>query len=128
MLAPSLSRAVHRDALPSLRVLALLLFGPAAAAGEPQILSVFPIGGQQGTTYRAAIRGHSLDGAYALWFASPTFEAKVLTLEEDPDQPEPKKRADGDPKPDLIQRLEGRSVVSHRSPRRADRGTPGHRR
>ena len=87
----------------------LLLFGCAAAARddvEPQLLSVFPIGGQQGTTYRAAIRGHSLDGAYALWFAFPAFKAKVLTLEEDPDQPQPEKRDEGDREPQVIQRFE----------------------
>ena len=123
MFAASTSRAVHRVALPFLRVAALLfLFGCAAAAGddgEPQILSVYPIGGQQGTTYRAAIRGRSLEGAYALWLASPSFQAKVLTLGEDPDQPEPKKRAEGDPEPQLIQRLEVKiSVPSTANPGR----------
>ena len=110
VLAASLSRSVHQVELPFLRVLALLLlFGCAAAARddvEPQLLSAFPIGGQPGTTYRAAIRGHSLDGAYALWFASPALEAKVLTLEEDPDQPKPEKRDEGDSEPQVIQRIE----------------------
>ena len=122
MLAASLSRSVHQVELLCLRVLVLLLWlGSAAAAGDdavPQLVSVFPIGGQQGTTYRTAIRGHSLDGAYALWFAFPAFEAKVLTLEEDPDQPEPEKRDEDDCEPPVIQRLE----VDIRVPSEADFG------
>ena len=107
-MAASSSRSVHEVELPLLRVLALLLlFGCAAAARddvEPRLLSVYPIGGQQGTTYRAVVRGRALDGAYGVWFTYPAIEAKVLTLDADPDQPEPTKR--GDREPQLTQRLE----------------------
>ena len=107
-MAASSSRSLHEVERPLLRVLALLLlFGCAAAARddvEPRLLSVYPIGGQQGTTYRAVIRGRALDGAYGVWFTFPAIEAKVLTLNADPDQPEPTKR--GDREPLVTQRLE----------------------
>lgn len=91
----------------------LLVLGCTISAGagaetlaEPQLLSVFPIGGQAGTSYRAAIRGRSLEGAYALWFDAPALQAEVVTLEDDPDQPAPRKRKKGAPAPKPIQRLE----------------------
>ena len=42
----------------------------AAAPTEPRLLSVFPIGGQAGTFYRATVRGRLLDGTYGIWFGA----------------------------------------------------------
>ena len=66
-------------------------FGALASAAEPlpepQIVSVYPLGGQPGTSFTATIRGQSIDGAYALWFESSGIEAAVEGL--DVEQPPP---------------------------------------
>ena len=51
----------------------------AEAPAEPSLLSVFPLGGQAGKTFRTTIRGRSLDGAHALWFNDTALEARVLS-------------------------------------------------
>src|SRR2546426_12358455 len=37
-------------------------------ATEPELISIFPLGGPQGSIEEAEIRGRRLEGAYALWF------------------------------------------------------------
>ena len=59
----------------------------AQKPSEPSLLSVFPLGGQVGTTFETTVRGRSLDGAYALWFRSDAVQARVLTIEEEPVEP-----------------------------------------
>lgn len=49
---------------------------------EPKLLSVFPWGGQRGTTIKAEIRGNRLEGAYGVWFDSGNFKAQVIKVEE----------------------------------------------
>ncbi len=54
-----------------------------AQVGEPvhpEILSIFPLGGQPGAELQATFRGHALDGTYALWFDSQQLAARVLHL------------------------------------------------
>ena len=50
------------------------------APSEPTILSVFPLGGQAGAELRATLRGHALDGTYALWFDTRHLAARILDL------------------------------------------------
>ena len=69
----------------------------AEAPAEPSLLSVFPLGGQVGKTFRTTIRGRSLDGAHALWFNDTALEARVLSVApeplESPDDGKAKKKA-----------------------------------
>lgn len=72
----------------------LLLFGLAARPGigadvppEPALLSVFPLGGQAGKTFRATVRGRSLDGSHALWLTTGTMQARVLSVNDEPQEP-----------------------------------------
>jgi hypothetical protein len=47
----------------------LALLGPhgARAQGPPKVVSLFPLGGQRGTSVEAEVRGTGLEGAYAVW-------------------------------------------------------------
>src|SRR5439155_27178613 len=59
-----------------------LLFPLRLAASElAEITSVFPLSGQQGSTYRAEIRGQNLDKAYAIWFDCDDLKAEVKGIE-----------------------------------------------
>ena len=86
--------------------IALLFFVPstgrlvAQSAGdeappEPSLISVFPLGGQQGSRIELEIRGESLDGAYSIIFGSAGLEARVGEVEmiegPEPAGPYPKK-------------------------------------
>ncbi len=51
---------------------------------DPKLTSVFPWGGQRGTTFQAEVRGESLEGAYAAWFVSGNFKSRILKVEEVP--------------------------------------------
>ena len=70
-------------------LLATLLYPPKSAAqdevpSEPEIISVFPMGGRPGTTVTAEVRGQLLERAYAVWFSTEELRAEV-TKEEDID-------------------------------------------
>ena len=56
------------------------IWAEVEAPAEPQILSVFPLGGQPGAELQASLRGHALDGAYALWFDTQHLPARILDL------------------------------------------------
>ena len=62
----------------------LLALPPIWAGGNtpipPEILSLFPLGGQPGAKLQATLRGHALDGTYALWFDSQHLTVQVLHL------------------------------------------------
>src|SRR5712692_6033696 len=49
---------------------------------EPKLLSLFPLGGRQGTTFELEIRGQVLDGTYGVWFDSPDLVATVKNVQE----------------------------------------------
>jgi hypothetical protein len=53
----------------------------AAAPGEPELVSIFPFGGQQGTEFAATIRGRSLDRVTAVWFDCEHLSATVTGVE-----------------------------------------------
>jgi hypothetical protein len=61
----------------------LLLTCPlwVAASGVPDVTSVFPLGGHQGSTFRAEIRGQNLDKTYAVWFDCDDLKADVKGIE-----------------------------------------------
>ena len=50
-------------------------------AAEPEVVSIFPLGGERGATLNAEIRGNTLDGAYAVWFDAEGVKAQVTKLE-----------------------------------------------
>ena len=62
----------------------LLSFSPiwaeVEAPAQPEILSVFPLGGQPGAELQASLRGHALEGTYALWFDTQHFATRILDL------------------------------------------------
>ncbi|MSO23073.1 MAG: hypothetical protein EXQ58_07445 [Acidobacteria bacterium] len=49
---------------------------------DPEVTSVFPLGGNPGTTVEAEVRGKFLDGAYAIWFDDESLKAQVKKVEE----------------------------------------------
>ncbi len=49
---------------------------------EPKLLSHFPIGGQQGTTFEVEISGAALQGAHAVWFEGGELSGSILKLEK----------------------------------------------
>ncbi len=50
--------------------------------GEPQLISVFPVGARQGATIPAEIRGRTLQGAYGVWFDTEGLRAEVEGIDE----------------------------------------------
>ena len=70
----------HSPLLKGFTLLALLLWAlPDAAAQQlprARLTSVFPAGGQQGTTLDVTVAGGDLDGANALTFSHPSITAK----------------------------------------------------
>ncbi len=65
-------------------VIPFLSFSPiwaeVKAPVQPTILAIFPLGGQPGAELQVTLRGHALDGTYALWFDSLDLTARVLDL------------------------------------------------
>ena len=55
---------------------------------EPKLLSVFPAGGQRGSTVQVEVRGNFLEKTYAAWFESGQFEVRFLKVEEVKNQAE----------------------------------------
>ena len=49
---------------------------------DPELISLFPLGGQQGTILEVEIRGKSLDGAYAVWLNTEGIKARVQGVDE----------------------------------------------
>ena len=75
---------------PLIAVLVLLFLGDSRAADEskkappkePKTLSVFPLGGERGTTVEVSVRGQHMEGATAAWFECGDVEIRFLGLEE----------------------------------------------
>ena len=64
-----------------------LLYPPGSVAqdevpSEPEIMSVFPMGGKPGTTVMAQVRCQVLEGAYAVWTSTDGLRAEVTGVEE----------------------------------------------
>lgn len=53
-----------------------------AETPEPELSSLFPLGGQRGTAVEAQIRGRQLGGSYAVWPPSEGLTAHVTKVEE----------------------------------------------
>ena len=65
-------------------MLLLLVFPLAAWAegqNEPQLVSFFPVGGQQGTRFELRIQGQHLEGAYGVWLDCESLQGKVQRVE-----------------------------------------------
>ncbi|MYC81235.1 MAG: hypothetical protein F4X19_03955 [Acidobacteria bacterium] len=66
---------------------ALCLAAPLSAQSteavtEPKLLSHFPLGGQQGTTFDLKVSGAALQGTHAVWFEGGELSASILKLEK----------------------------------------------
>ena len=48
---------------------------------EPQVHSLFPLGGQRGTSFETELRGACLENAYAVWFDGDDLEARIQRIE-----------------------------------------------
>src|SRR3990172_7337907 len=48
----------------------------------PMLLSVHPLMGQPGSTFKVEARGHRLEGAYALWIDNSGLKGRILGVEE----------------------------------------------
>src|SRR5262245_60153764 len=53
------------------------------ATDPPKVTSVFPLGGQQGSTYAAEVRGQNLDKAYTVWFDCEDLRGRIEKVEPD---------------------------------------------
>ncbi len=49
---------------------------------EPELISVFPIGGRQGSTVQVEVRGRTLGRTYGVWFDEGTLRAQIRKIEE----------------------------------------------
>ena len=74
-------------------------------AGEPEMVSIFPMGGRQGSAFQVEVRGRNLEGTYALWSSSPHLQARVEAVEDVEDLKE-------DPL-DETKKKKGRRVLLH---------------
>src|SRR6185369_16137925 len=60
---------------------AVLFAEKPEASLDPKISSIYPLGGQPGHPYEAAIRGKNLKGARGLWFPAAGIRARVTKVE-----------------------------------------------
>ncbi len=73
-----------RRALLAAAVVASLWLGVRAAAPPaPELVSLFPFGGQQGAEFKATIRGRALDRVTAVWFDCEHLSATISGVETD---------------------------------------------
>lgn len=61
---------------------------------EPKLVSIFPLGGQQGTTFEIDVTGKQLQGAYAVWFEDDELVASIQQVEEVENKKNDKKSPD----------------------------------
>src|SRR5882757_4794231 len=59
----------------------LLCAEKPAASPDPKISSIYPLGGQPGQPYEAAIRGKNLKGARSIWFPAPGVRGRVIAVD-----------------------------------------------
>jgi hypothetical protein len=55
---------------------------PRKQPKAPELSSVFPIGGAQGTTLQVEIRGKNLEGSYAIWFDKPGLKTAIKQIQQ----------------------------------------------
>lgn len=80
-------RRIRVDLLLFLLLLAAFLPSYGLAQGEPDesgplLLSVSPLTGQRGSTFRVEVRGNRLDGLHAVWSDSGELKGRILGVEE----------------------------------------------
>src|SRR5581483_9510597 len=85
----------------------ILLLGRSALAGpdaptepklrEPQLTSISPLGGRQGTAFQVQVRGKALAGASGAWFPCNDITARVENIDEIAPQPRERKESKGTP-------------------------------
>ena len=66
----------------SLSLAALVNTVSAKAKGDPKVSSLFPLGGQPGTSFEVRIRGENLGSVYGVWFDCGALEAEVQKIEK----------------------------------------------
>ena len=54
----------------------------AKEKADPQVNSLFPLGGQPGTSFEVRIRGENLGSVYGVWFDCGALEAEVRKIEK----------------------------------------------
>ncbi|MDE2964186.1 MAG: hypothetical protein OXU26_09750 [Acidobacteriota bacterium] len=54
----------------------------AAEKADPKVNSLFPLGGQPGTSFEVRIRGENLGSVYGVWFDCDAIEAEVRKIEK----------------------------------------------
>ena len=74
---------IRRALLAAVVVASLWLGVRAAAPAAPELVAVFPFGGQQGAEFKATIRGRALDRVTAVWFDCEHFSATISGVETD---------------------------------------------
>ena len=55
---------------------------PVGIPGEPELSSIFPLGGQRGSIVEVQIRGKNLEGANGVWLANEDLAADIKNIEE----------------------------------------------
>ena len=55
--------------------------GGEVAQGQPELVYLFPLGGQRGTTLEVEVRGKYLDGTQGVWNDGETLKARVKGVE-----------------------------------------------
>ena len=98
MKAPPELRRATSDVKYILQVVPLIVFfsiplfcaHPTQVTGDPELSSISPVGGQQGTTIQAKFRGQSIDGATSVWSDDPGLTGKVVRIEKANDAVNPK--------------------------------------
>jgi len=83
---------LRRSVVAAVIAVSVWLGARAAAPAAPELISVFPFGGQQGSEFTATIRGRSLDSVSAVWFDCEHLSAttSAVTLEKAPVDRAPK--------------------------------------
>ncbi len=88
---------------------------------EPKLLSHFPIGGQQGTTFDLEVSGAALQGTHTVWFEGGELSASVLKLEKLQDTSEEKDQKAEDYLGKAV-KADHRAVLQVRIPKTASLG------
>ena len=88
---------------------------------EPKLLSHFPLGGQQGTTFDLEVSGAALQGTHAVWFEGGELSASILKLERLQAAPEEKAKETEDYLGKAV-KADHRAVVQIRIPKTASLG------
>jgi len=99
---PRCERAVRLVAFVALAIPVWWASSPTEAqTSQPQIVYVYPAGGQQGTKVEVSVRGRHLVGATGMRVFGQGITGKVVSVEREEPDPKKKKRLDEADNPDL---------------------------